>query len=132
MERFSSSPAWYVVTALSFMFSCLSSTSAADKEYLDAVEADVAEFTSKVFEISPESPWSVSTVANTADDSTQPSGLEDFSIFIKSKSPGSYIFYKKLTDEYKRRLQQDYLATGDLDRIKSDIFRYTKEMKRSR
>jgi hypothetical protein len=114
------------------MFSCLSSTSAADKEYLDAVEADVAEFTSKVFEISPESPWSVSTVANTSDDSTQPSGLEDFSIFIKSKSPGSYIFYKKLTDEYKRRLQQDYLATGDLDRIKSDIFRYTKEMKRSR
>ena len=78
----------------------------------------------------------------TADDSTaigdnadaggagQLADLEGFSSFLQSKSPGSYIFYVKLPTEYKERLHQDYLATGDLDRIKADIFKYTREVKR--
>lgn len=104
---------------------------AADKEYLQAVEADVAEFSTNVFEISPDSPW-VASLSPTSSSVGQGEGLAGFSDFIKSKSPGSFIFYKKLPDEYKNRLHQDYLATGDLDRIKDDIFRYTKEVKKSR
>jgi hypothetical protein len=50
--------------------------------------------------------------------------------YIQSKSPGSYIFYKKLPTDYQQRLHRDYLATGDLDRIKQDIFKYTREVKR--
>lgn len=132
MKPINSSFVLYSATVVSFVFSCMNSASAADKEYLEAVEADAAEFTSKVFEVSPGSPWVVSTAATTADNAAQSGGLEEFSAFIKAKTPGSFIFYKKLTDDYKRRLQQDYLATGDLDRIKDDIFRYTKEMRRSR
>jgi hypothetical protein len=117
---------------LTFAPSLLSTAFAADKAYLEAVEADVAEFTTKAFEAPPESPWVVSIVSDVADNTAQSGGLEEFSEFIKTKSPGSFIFYKKLTDDYKRRLLKDYLATGDLDRIKDDIFRYTKEMKKQR
>jgi hypothetical protein len=132
MKRIDRSIVLYSAVLFGFLLSCLNIALAADKEYLEAVEADVAEFSTKVFEVSPESPWIVSTAASTADNAAQSGGLEEFSAFIKSKSPGSFIFYKKLTDEYKQRLQQDYLATGDLDRVKDDIFRYTKEMKQSR
>ena len=132
MKRPNRSTALYLVIAVSYVFSSQSSALAAEREYLEAVEADVAEFTTEAFEVSPESPWIVSISTDTSGNPAQSGGLEDFSAFIKSKSPGSFIFYKNLTDEYKRRLQQDYLATGDLDRIKDDIFRYTKEMKKQR
>ncbi|MCU7846344.1 MAG: hypothetical protein KZQ93_21115 [Candidatus Thiodiazotropha sp. (ex Monitilora ramsayi)] len=105
------------------------SARAADREYLRAVEADAAEFTSNVFELSPDSPWIGSESQGAILSGDQSGGLEGFSTFIESKSPGSYIFYKKLPDEYKMRLHHDYLSTGDLDRIKDDIFRYTKELK---
>ncbi|MCU7810691.1 MAG: hypothetical protein KZQ77_05575 [Candidatus Thiodiazotropha sp. (ex Notomyrtea botanica)] len=102
---------------------------AADREYLLAVEADVAEFDGHVFEIPSDSPWVGSDSQAPILSGGQNGGLDSFSVFIESKSPGSYIFYKKLPEVYKMRLHQDYLTTGDLDRVKDDIFRYTKELK---
>ncbi|MCU7915500.1 MAG: hypothetical protein KZQ65_06255 [Candidatus Thiodiazotropha sp. (ex Gloverina cf. vestifex)] len=112
------------------MIGCLlfDAVHAADSEYLSAVKADFAEFTSNDFEISPDSPW----IGSTEEQPESGGALKDvdgFSAFLQSKSPGSYIFYKKLPTDYKERLHRDYLATGDLDRIKDDIFRYTKELK---
>jgi hypothetical protein len=98
---------------------------AIDSGYIDAVKADVAEFSTNDFHPPANSEWlgdSDSELAQIAD-------LKGFSDFIRTKSPGSYIFYKKLSGKYRNKLHQDYMATGDLDRLKQDIFKYTKEMK---
>ncbi|MCU7798063.1 MAG: hypothetical protein KZQ73_14885 [Candidatus Thiodiazotropha sp. (ex Semelilucina semeliformis)] len=112
------------------MIGCLQfdAVQAADSDYLSAVKADFAEFTSSVFEISPDSPW-IGSIEDQPESGGALKDVEGFSVFLQSKSPGSYIFYKKLPTDYKERLHRDYLATGDLDRIKDDIFRYTKELK---
>jgi hypothetical protein len=97
-----------------------------DSGYIDAIEADVAEFTTHEFHPPANSTW----LGNVASDSTQLMDLNAFSEYLQNKSPGSFIFYKKLPSEYKERLLKDYLATGDLDRIKQDIFKYTREVKK--
>jgi hypothetical protein len=99
---------------------------AVDPGYLTAVEADVAEFTSKEFQPPPDSTW----LGSKDSEAAQLADLKGFSSFLRSKSPGSYIFYNKLPTEYQELLHKDYLATGDLDRVKQDIFKYTREMKK--
>jgi hypothetical protein len=97
-----------------------------DQEYLTAIEADVAEFTSHEFQPPADKSW----LGDSSGDTTQLMDLSGFAAFLKEKSPGSYLFYEKLPSEYKDRLHKDYLATGDLDRIKQDIFKYTREVKK--
>ncbi|MES9833975.1 MAG: hypothetical protein ABW139_17190 [Candidatus Thiodiazotropha sp. DIVDIV] len=99
---------------------------AIDSGYVDAVKADAAEFSTNEFLPPANSMW----LGDDENESAQLVDLQGFSEFISSKSPGSYIFYKKLNDKYRKKLHQDYLATGDLDRVKQDIFKYTKEMKK--
>jgi hypothetical protein len=99
---------------------------AIDRSYIDAIEADVAEFTTNEFHPPADSDW----LGNLDSGSTQLMDLNGFADYLRSKSPGSYIFYKKLPGEYRERLLSDYLATGDLDRIKQDIFKYTREVKK--
>jgi hypothetical protein len=98
---------------------------ALDQGYLDAVRADVKEFSTHEFEAPADSVW----LGGEENQSPQLTDLNGFSDFVRTKSPGSYIFYKKLTDEYKKKLHQDYLSTGDIHRLKQDIFKYTREMK---
>jgi hypothetical protein len=68
-------------------------------------------------------------LGDTDNRSAQLADLQGFSEYIRSKSPGTYIFYQQLTDEYRSKLHQDYLSTGDLDRVKQDIFKYMREIK---
>ncbi|MET0026816.1 MAG: hypothetical protein ABW101_04200, partial [Candidatus Thiodiazotropha sp.] len=98
--------------------------------YIDAVTADVEEFSTGSFNPPEESPWVAKIAGQSAAGGSPQEKLEDFSSFIKEKSPGSYIFYSKLPKEYQTRLHQDYLATGDLEKIKQDIFKYSREVKR--
>ncbi|WP_316365598.1 hypothetical protein [Candidatus Thiodiazotropha sp. CDECU1] len=97
-----------------------------DAGYIDAVEADVAEFTTNEFNPPADSSW----LGSADSESTKLMDLNGFSDHLQNKSPGSYIFYKKLPGEYKERLLKDYLATGDLERVKQDIFKYTREVKK--
>jgi hypothetical protein len=97
-----------------------------DQGYIEAIEADVAEFFTQTFHPPADSSW----LGDTAGESAQLMDLNGFSDYLKDKSPGSFIFYEKLPSEYKKQLHQDYLATGDLDRIKQDIFKYTREIKK--
>ena len=99
---------------------------ALDTGYIEAVKADAAEFQSGEF-VPPEgSGWLGASLS----DSIKMADLAGFSEFLQSKSPGSFIFYKKLPAEYKEQLHKDYLATGDLDRIKQDIFKYNRQLKK--
>ncbi len=103
---------------------------AVDSGYVAAVEADLAEFTTGTFLPPADSTWVGEEVSETDAGAASPlSDLEGFSSFLRGKSPGSYIFYNKLPNEYKAQLHKDYLATGDLERIKADIFKYTREIK---
>jgi hypothetical protein len=99
---------------------------ALNQGYLDAVRADVKEFSSHEFEAPADSDW----LGGEENLSSQLTDLKGFSEFIRTKSPGSYIFYIKLADEHKKKLHQDYLSTGDIHRLKQDIFKYTREMKK--
>jgi hypothetical protein len=96
-----------------------------DQGYLDAVKADVEEFSTHEFLPPADSAW----LGDKENLSAQIADLQGFSEFVRTQSPGSYIFYKKLSGEYKNRLHQDYLSTGDLQRLKQDIFEYTRETK---
>jgi hypothetical protein len=97
-----------------------------DQGYLSAIEADVAEFTSRQFQPPADTSW----LGDSAGDTAQMMDSSGFATFLKDKSPGSHLFYEKLPIEYKERLRKDYLATGDLDRVKQDIFKYTREVKK--
>ncbi|MBV2095325.1 MAG: hypothetical protein AB2731_09290 [Candidatus Thiodiazotropha sp.] len=99
---------------------------AVDPGYIAAVEADVAEFKTNEFIPPADSGW----LGSLDSESPQLMDLEGFSVYLQQKSPGSYIFYEKLSMEFKQRLHEDYLATGDLDRIKQAIFKFTREMKK--
>ncbi|MCU7930634.1 MAG: hypothetical protein KZQ90_07535 [Candidatus Thiodiazotropha sp. (ex Codakia rugifera)] len=106
------------------------SVEAAENGYIEAVKADVAEFTTSEFQPPADSSW-----IGTVDNQSKTSGellveLEDFSKFLQDKSPGSYIFYTKLPEVYKKRLHQEYLATGNLDHIKNNIFKYSRDIKK--
>jgi hypothetical protein len=105
----------------------LNNANAIDTGYTEAVKADAEEFSTHEFHPPAESSW----LGNKDSSSSQLADLKGFSDYIRTKSPGSYIFYKKLSDDYKSKLHQDYLSTGDLDRVKQDIFNYTREMKRN-
>jgi hypothetical protein len=87
----------------------------------------VSEFTTNEFQAPENSKW-LGDDDNAA--AAEMNDLEGFSAYLQNKSPGSYIFYKKLPKNYQERLHRDYLATGDLDRIKQDIFKYTREAKK--
>ena len=100
---------------------------AIDSGYIEAVKADVSEFSTKEFIAPVDSSWLGSGDEAAA---AELNDLPGFSSYLKNKSPGSYIFYTKLPTDYQERLHRDYLATGDLDRIKQDIFKYTREAKK--
>lgn len=103
------------------------SLQAAGSGYVEAVEADVGEFATHEFQAPDGSAWIGSS--NAESEGGQLGSLDGFSRFLLARSPGSHIFYRKLPIDYQERLHRDYLATGDLERIKEEIFRYTRELK---
>ncbi|MES9972268.1 MAG: hypothetical protein ABW092_19720 [Candidatus Thiodiazotropha sp.] len=106
---------------------CLSGTAfGIDSSYIESIEADVAEFTTNEFNPPADSSW----LGNKDSETTKQMDLNGFSDHLQDKSPGSFIFFEKLSNEYKQRLLKDYLATGDLERVKQDIFKYTRAMKK--
>ena len=93
--------------------------SAVDKDYLDAVKQDFAEFKTGEFKAPENSTW-MPTGSKASVDGTD--SLESFSNFLLKKFPGTYILYKKLNDHQKTSVWQDYVKTGDLGGIRSNIF----------
>jgi len=112
---------------------CAATAQAFDKDYLRAIKADVAEFHTHEFQPPKGTDsWLISTGAATSEQGGQQETLEGFSRFLREESPGSYIFFRKLPLKYKRRVHADYLATGDIRRMKQNIFNYSKQARQER
>ena len=98
---------------------------ASQREYIEAIKADVAEFSSGVFNAPEGNAWIDAAQLTFGAAGKKTESLESFSDFLKTESPGSHIFYKKLPPEFKQKIFEEYLTTGDLERTKKDILKYT-------
>jgi len=92
---------------------------AADTSYIAAVKADLAEFKTGAFTLSESNAWQRSQQASESDGTAS---LADFETFVKRKFRGTYILFTRLPDWKKNQIWQDYVSTGDLGGIRSNIY----------
>lgn len=97
---------------------------ASQQDYIEAIEADVDEFTSGTFDPPKGSKWVDTGLGDNGGAAKKTETLETFAEFLKNESPGTYIFYKKLPLEFKQKVLEEYLAIGDIERTKKSILRY--------
>jgi hypothetical protein len=116
--------------ALLICLSFIGHTHASESDYLDSIKADYEEFNTGVFKAPPESAWITTPGDNNEITSISLETLDDFSSFLKKESPGSFIFYNVLPQQYQSQLHQDYLKTGNLEEVKKNIFKYSSELKK--
>ena len=68
---------------------------AADQNYITAVKADLAEFTTGTFKLSESNAWQRSEQSGESDGTAS---LADFENFVKRKFRGTYILFTRLLD----------------------------------
>lgn len=100
----------------------------ATKAYIEAVKLDVGEFETKVWVEQPNSTWLPSGNKASVDGSDS---LESFSQFLGKRFPGSFILYKKLNPEDQKTVWQNYVKTGSLGGIRSDIYSLRRKASRA-
>ena len=89
-------------------------------DYLAAIKADAKEFATGSFVAPQNSAWVGRGGSKAADDGT--ASLAAFQSFLKKRFPGTHILYAKLADGDKSTLWKDYVKTGDLGRLRTNIF----------
>ena len=99
---------------------------AAIPDYIRAVEADMAEFSTGSFELDPGSPW-ISGGETPAGDAADPRQLAGFETFLKRQFPGTFLQYRSLSDAKKQQIYQEYVNTGDLGKTRTAILRTLSE-----
>lgn len=94
---------------------------AADRQsYLEAVAAEVEEFTSGRFPLSADSPWvAAAGPGEGAAEAADP--RESFAELIMYNMPGTYRLYQKLSPEQQGAVFEAYSETGDLDKVRGQI-----------
>lgn len=102
-------------------------SSAATPEYVEAVKLDVEEFSTKIWKEQPNSSWLPSGEKSSVDGSDT---LESFNGFLQKRFPGSYILYKNLAPEDQKKVWQNYVNTGNLGGIRSDIYSFRRKNRR--
>ena len=91
---------------------------AASSDYLAAVRADLEEFDSGRFKLPENNPWGAT--ASAEEDGT--ASLADFEEFVKNKFRGTYILYMRLPESQRNEIWQEYVQTGDLGGIRTNIY----------
>ncbi len=102
-------------------------STAATPDYIEAVKLDVEEFSTKVWKEQPNSSWLPSGEKSSVDGSDT---LESFNGFLQKRFPGSFILYKKLPLEDQKKVWQNYVNTGNLGGIRSDIYSFRRKSRR--
>ncbi len=99
---------------------------ASQREYIEAIKADVDEFSTGSFDAPEDSAsWTGADSENLGGSEINTESLESFSDFLKKESPGTYIFYRKLPLEFKKKIFEEYLTLGDIERTKQSVLRYS-------
>ena len=119
---------WYLLPLFCGVF-CNLSAFASQQGYVAALKADVAEFSTGTFDPPTGSSWLASKQASQEGGDSVIS-LEAFSAFLKTKSPGTSIFYRQLTLKDRRKVYQDYLEMGDLELTKKQVLRFASDYSR--
>jgi len=97
----------------------LPATALADADdYIAAVRADLEEFSSGKFTLPESNSWNAK--ASGENDGT--ASLADFEDFVKTKFRGTYILFVRLPEWQKNQIWQEYLETGDLGGIRTNIY----------
>ena len=97
----------------------LPATASADySDYIAAVSADLEEFSSGKFTLPESNSWNAK--ASGENDGT--ASLADFEDFVKTKFRGTYILFVRLPEWQKNQIWQEYLETGDLGGIRTNIY----------
>lgn len=115
------------------VFSCLLcslSVIASQQDYIEAIKADVHEFSSGSFDPPVDSLWVGADSLTIERAEKKHEGLDAFSDFLKAKSPGTHIFYQKLPVQFQQKVHEEYLATGDLERAKKSVFKYLGDLRK--
>lgn len=86
--------------------------------YMDAVRADFDEFGSGSFQTPQDSDW----LGQTEEGETDAGSLAEFDAFVKKKFRGTYILYARLPTWKKTEIWEEYVKTGDLGGIRSNIY----------
>jgi len=102
-------------------------STAATPDYIEAVKLDVEEFSTKVWQDQPNSSWLPSGEKSSVDGSDT---LESFNGFLQKRFPGSFILYKKLSPEDQKKVWKNYVNTGNLGGIRSDIYSFRRKSRR--
>lgn len=95
----------------------IATVQASPQQYLEAVQADVNEFTSGKFILDPQSPW----IAR-PDSGVGINDLDGFTAFLRRELPGTYILFVRLPPPTREKIFQEYVNTGDLGKARSDIY----------
>ena len=118
MQKYSLGRQCGKIVALSLFIPAIA-VAAVEKEYIDAVKMDFEEFSTGSFNPPGSSSW-LPNGTNASADGTD--SLESFSKFLIKRYPGTYILFNKLPEVQKLQVLQDYVKTGDLGAIRSNIF----------
>ena len=103
---------------------------ASQQAYIDAIKADAEEFSTGTFNPPVDSPWIATDPVATDVSKRKGEGLDAFAEFLQAKFPGTYLFYQRLPVEFQHKVHEEYLATGDTDRVKKSVFRYLSDRRR--
>ena len=114
---------WLLACLVLSGFLCMD-LQASQEEYLAAVKADVQEFKTGHFDAPADSHWLGEGEAPGAEIA---GGLEGFNDFLRKQFPGTFILFQKLPDWKQKEIHQEYLATGDLGRLRTSIYSFKRD-----
>lgn len=95
------------------------SVAQAGEAYVQAVQAEVAEFTSGSFDLPESSPWLPD--AKAAGIHRASAEFEQFNKDFRKKAPGTYIRYNQLPYAIQQQIYRDYVKTGDFNKVRADV-----------
>jgi hypothetical protein len=99
---------------------CGGTAGASSADYLAAVQADVAEFSSGEFVPPTDPAWLGAGHGDAVDDGS--ASLAAFEDFLKRRFRGTHMLFLGLNEAQRTEVWQDYVKTGDLGGIRTNIF----------
>lgn len=104
-----------------------------DPAYVEVLKAEIREFNSGSFVVpSNSAAWAPEPEVSSAGTSTESISEDQFSEYLRVQLPGTFILYKRLEPGQKEQIFRDYLANGDLGKVRDSVFKAFGERGRSR